>query len=165
MTVERVVLIAVWAVCLLLIPLMIPRHRIREAVLLFLFTQMITWVMSLLFVEWRFIENPIREFPAATQSNFTNNYLLLPLLSTLFSIYYPAQKPASVRFLYHLRIVLAIGVYLAFVSSYTEILNYVHFNIYAHILVVWLVINAVRSYASYFFKKEIRKEGQPAGYE
>lgn len=159
MTVERVILIIVWIVCLVIIPIKIPKHRIREAVLLFLSTQMITWIMSLLLVEWQAIENPVREFPAASGSNFTNNYLFFPLVSTLFALYYPSRKSEVIRFFYHLRVVLFLAIYLMLISSYTEILKYVHFNIVLHVVLLWLVLNAVRRYAEWFFQRMIQKEG------
>lgn len=159
MTVERVILIMIWVVCFVLIPVMIPKHRAREAVLLFLFTQLITWIMSLLLVEWQAIENPIREFPAASGSNFTNNYIFFPLISTLFALYYPSQKSAAIRFFYQIRIVLLIGIYLQLIASYTEILHYIHFNVFLHMIILWIVLNAVRTYASWFFLRKIQKEG------
>lgn len=159
MIVERAILVAVWVLCLLLIPFKIPKHRAREAVLLFLFAQMTMWIMSLLFVEWRIIENPIREFPRSTESNFTNNFVLFPFISTLFSLYYPSQKPVSIRVLYHLRVVMAIGVYLVIIESYTDLLNYMYMNVFLHMIILWLVMNAVRIYAGYFFQKKIQKEG------
>lgn len=159
MAMERVILIIVWIVCLIIIPIKIPKHRTREAVLLFLFTQMITWIMSLLLVECQAIENPVREFPAASGSNFTNNYLFFPLLSTLFALYYPSQKSGVIRFFYHLRVVLFLAIYLMLISSYTEILKYVHFNIVLHVVLLWLVLNAVRRYAEWFFQRKIQKEG------
>lgn len=114
--------------------------------------------MSLLLVEWQAIENPIREFPAATGSNFTNNYIFFPLVSTLFALHYPSQKSVAGRFFYHVRTVLLIGIYLKLISSYTELLDYIHFDIYLHMLLLWIVLNAVRKYAAWFFQRDIRKE-------
>ncbi|MBP1964777.1 CBO0543 family protein [Paenibacillus aceris] len=159
MTVERVILIVIWVVCIVLIPVMIPKHRTREAVLLFLFTQMITWIMSLLLVEWKAIENPIREFPSASGSNFTNNYIFFPLISTLFALYYPGQKSVAIRTFYQVRIVLLAGIYLILISRYTQILHYIHFNIFLHMILLWIVLNVVRTYASWFFQRKIQKEG------
>ncbi|MDU0205079.1 MULTISPECIES: CBO0543 family protein [Paenibacillus] len=159
MTVERGVLIVIWIVCIILIPIKIPKHRTREAVLLFLSTQMVAWIMSLLLVEWQAIANPIREFPAASGSNFTNNYIFFPMVSTLFALYYPSRNSGVITFFYHLRVVLFLAIYLTLVSSFTKILKYVHFNIVLHTVLLWLVLNAVRTYVEWFYQRKIQKEG------
>jgi hypothetical protein len=159
MTVERVILIMVWVVSILLIPIAIPKHRTREAVLFFLSTQMITWILSLLLVEWSFLENSIREFPAASGSNFTNNYFFFPFISTVFSLYYPSQKPAYIKVLYQVRFILFVGTYLAFISTYTDILHYIHFNVFLHMLMLSLIFNVSRMYGGWFFQKKSYREG------
>ncbi|TXK76095.1 CBO0543 family protein [Paenibacillus sp. N3.4] len=97
MTVDRTILITVWVVCLIIIPLTVPKKRAREAALLFLCNQTITWTLSVLFVEMNLYVNPIREFPFATGSNFTNNYLFFPLLSVIFNLYYPKTSHLSLN--------------------------------------------------------------------
>ncbi|GFZ81249.1 hypothetical protein GCM10008018_28610 [Paenibacillus marchantiophytorum] len=154
MSVERAILILAWVICMTLMPILVPKNRIRQAVLLFLSTQLITWVLSVMFVEWGFYENPIREFPAASGSNFTNNYLLFPFISTMFSLYYPNSKSSVLKWLFQARFVIAIGTYCALISKYSNLLEYRHFNVYFHMLVIWAVLNITRKYEGWFFSKE-----------
>ncbi|WP_141225065.1 CBO0543 family protein [Paenibacillus sp. yr247] len=154
---ERTILIMVWVVCIVLIPITIPKNRTREAVLLFLSTQLITWILSLLYVEGKLLEYPIREFPAATGSNFTNNYLFFPFLSTLFSLYYPKQKSIYIEVLYQAGFILFVGAYLALIATYTGTLHYIHFNLFIHMLMNVLVFNVIRTYGAWFFQKKTHR--------
>ncbi|MEC0227093.1 CBO0543 family protein [Paenibacillus alba] len=158
MTVERAILIWVWVLCIVLIPILIPKRRSREAILLFLANQLLTWILSVMFVEWGLLENPIREFPAASGSNFTNNYLLFPFLSTLFSLYYPNHKSFGLQVLYQIMFVLGGGIYIACISKYTELLRYIHLNVYLQMLVTLIVINMTRLYGIWFFQKKTHQE-------
>ncbi|MEW9701103.1 CBO0543 family protein [Paenibacillus sp. SI8] len=153
MTIERAVLLTVWLVCLILIPITIPRARIREAVLVFLASQAITWTLSILFVEMGLLENPVREFPAATGTNFTNNYVLYPYLSTIFFLYYPLGK-SLLRRICSQAVHLAIAcIYVYAIKTYTDIVNYLHYNMFLTGIVFFLGMNVTRWYGYWFFKK------------
>ncbi|MFD0694489.1 CBO0543 family protein [Paenibacillus sp. GCM10027628] len=153
MTFERVILIIVWGIGLILIPLTIPKDRMREAALVFLANQMITWTLSVLFVEMGLFENPVREFPKAAGINFTNNYLLYPLSSTLFYLYYPKEKSPIIKVLYQACYVAVACIYVQAIATYTNLFKYVHFNAFYNGLVFFLGINAARFYGYWFFKK------------
>ncbi|OPH59424.1 hypothetical protein BC351_21195 [Paenibacillus ferrarius] len=125
---------------------------------MFLANQLLTWILSVMFVEWGLLENPIREFPAASGSNFTNNYLLFPFLSALFSLYYPNHKSLGLQVLYQLMFVVGGGIYIACISKYTELLRYIHLNVYLQMLVTVIILNMTRLYGIWFFQKKTHQE-------
>ncbi|MBD0382524.1 CBO0543 family protein [Paenibacillus sedimenti] len=158
MTIERAILILIWLVAVILIPVAIPKDRTREAIVVFFANQMITWILSVLFVEMGWFENPVREFPKAAGTNFTDNYLLYPLTSTLFYLYYPREKSLLIRVLYQASYIVVACIYMQTIETYTDLLEFVHFNIFYNGIVLFLCVNAVRFYGHWFFKKH-QKEG------
>jgi len=57
--------------------LFIPKSRIREAQLVFLFKQSMTWLLGLLGVEFRLID-PVEFFKYATKTSFSFEYFIYP---------------------------------------------------------------------------------------
>ena len=92
MSIERIVLIAVWSITIFGILLLTPRNRIREAWMIFLFKQFQTWLFGLLVVEFGLIVYPVREFPIASGTSFSFEYFIYPAVCIVFILHYPAQK-------------------------------------------------------------------------
>lgn len=151
MTVERWVLAAAWLISISSLLFGIPRTKRREAAILFLFTQLIAWSCSLVFVELGMVVNPVREFPRAARSNFTFNFVLYPTVSTLFGIHYPLNASKLRQLVYQ---VFSIGLLIfgmRLVSTYTGLIIFVKYSWFIAGLVAFLAFNASRKYAQWFF--------------
>ena len=79
----------------------IPKNKIREAHVAYLFSQIVTWPMGLMVAEFILIEYPIRIFPYANKAHFLFEFFLFPCICTLFVIKYPEEKSAFARFMYY----------------------------------------------------------------
>ncbi|UJF32971.1 CBO0543 family protein [Paenibacillus hexagrammi] len=154
---ERLVLICVWGVCAAAALLFIPRHRIREAMPYFFFNQLLTWVISLLLVEFGLLDNPVREFPLATGSNFTNNYILYPLIATMFCLYYPVHSRWLSRVGYQLLFIAGPNLYIYFIALYTQLLLMKSYSMWMNVLIFFAGMNATRLYGNWFLQKSLLK--------
>lgn len=159
MTLERWILLAAWVLCALIMLFAVPKHRFREALLLLFSNQVITWSLSLLFVEAGMIENPVREFPIATRANFTFNFVLYPTLSMLFGLYYPLRGSRGKQLLYQAGIITGIASCLTGVVLYTQLIEFPRFNWLLGCLVLLFGFNGSRKFVLWYLKGLPQKGG------
>lgn len=129
----------------------IPSHKLKEAVILFFFTQLLTWSFSLIFVELGMISNPVREFTRATGANFTFNFVVYPTVSTLFGIYYPYHKNKWKQFVYQMVVIGGLATIIWMVAIWTELIEYPKFTWVTGAMVLLLGLNSSRKYCLWFF--------------
>jgi hypothetical protein len=90
---EKIIETSVWIIMTILLIKFVPRNRIREAWVIFLFKQFMTWIFGLVVVEKNLIRYPFRLFfKKATKTSFTFEYFVYPALCVLFNLYYPEKK-------------------------------------------------------------------------
>lgn len=76
---EKIIEISSWIIMFMLLIKFVPKKKIREAHVVFLFTQVVTWLMGALVVEKGNIKYLIRTFFKKTiKSNFTFEYFIFP---------------------------------------------------------------------------------------
>lgn len=161
MTLERGILAAAWLISFAIFLFVVPRNRVKEACLLFLSSQVITWPASLLLVELGFIANPVREFPAATRSNFTFNFLFYPLISMLANLYYPVHGSKWKQTGYQMIVLGGLSGLMQLVQTYTSLINYMKFNWLLSFLIMLFAFNATRKFTGWYFSgwKRVRGGG------
>jgi hypothetical protein len=71
--------------------MLVPRNKLREAQLIFLFKQMLAWVNGLIVVELHLIEYPVRELMAYGGS-FSFEFFIYPAVCVLFNLHFPEDK-------------------------------------------------------------------------
>ncbi|WP_330218272.1 CBO0543 family protein [Ornithinibacillus contaminans] len=131
----------------------VPRNRIREAHVSFLFKQLITWLFGLLVVEKNLISYPNRLFfRKANRSSFTFEYFVYPALCTLFNLYYPEKPHIVKKLIYYLFHTSIITVFETFAVKYTNLIQYKKWTWYWSFITVWLTYYLSRIYHSWFFK-------------
>lgn len=163
MLLERGVLAAAWLISFAIFAFLVPRNRVKEACILFLSAQVITWPAGLLLVELGFISNPVREFPVATRSNFTFNYLLYPVVSMAANLYYPANAAKWKRGAYQLAAVGGLSGLMQLVELYTRLIDHLKFNWLLSFLMMLFAFNATRLYAVWYFRGLKRSGGGGSG--
>jgi hypothetical protein len=92
MILERWILIGVIMIAYFSSLSLIPRNKARDAWVLFLFLQVITWPAGLLAVEMGWIEYPIQLIKGVNQYNRTSltlEFFIFPIVAILFSLYFP----------------------------------------------------------------------------
>lgn len=141
-----------WILTIILLIRFIPRNKIREAELAFLFKQLITWVTGLAVVELGLIEYPVRLFPYANKTSFSFEYFIYPSMCAIFNVNYPEKKGAFGQFMYYFSYCTALTIIEVIVERYTEIIKYIHWNWLITWITLYLTFYMTRKYYIWFFK-------------
>lgn len=152
MTIDRLVLITIWAVSLIAVILFIPRRKRREAAIAFLACQAITWVNSMLHVKYGLLSFPVREFPKATELLFTTEYIMYPLMCAFYYIHEP-KTGKLLRFFYLAGCITGLTVVDAMIVKHTHLIVYLKYGWYwtwIDFFVIFLITNV---YCKWFFKQ------------
>jgi len=150
MSLERTILLAVWAFVIILLGWLWFKSSRRDVILLFCAGQCFTWSASLLFVELKWIENPIREFSKATSANFTFNYVLYPTLNVIYSLKYPRNGTRFRKWLHIAKYPAAMTVFILIIAKYTRLIKLTSFTWYELYLVTMISLFMVRKYYEWF---------------
>jgi hypothetical protein len=92
MNMERWFLIGFSLICIIAPFKLVPSEKVRDACVLFLFLQVITWPAGLFAVEMGWIDYPTQLLPQANEYNrtsFSFEFFLFPIVAIIFSLYYP----------------------------------------------------------------------------
>ena len=92
MNVDYILITIECVITIVLLICFIPKHKIREAQVAFLFKQVITWILGLLVVQLRLIEYPVRFFPYANKTSFAFEYFVYPSIGAIFNVHYAEIK-------------------------------------------------------------------------
>jgi hypothetical protein len=117
------VLIGLWVVLPIVLYIVVPRDRIREAMATFMFFQMLTWLFAIGLTYAGLLEAPVRIFKHATKISFTMEYLVFPTAAVLFQLNFP-ENPRFVRRLLHYLFWVGIILLFMFVlGKFTDIMD------------------------------------------
>lgn len=95
MNLERWILVGVIVLSFLTIVKFIPKEKAREAFVLFLFLQVVTWPAGLFVVEMGWIEYPVQLLKDVNQYNRTSltfEFFTFPIVAIIFSLYFPKVR-------------------------------------------------------------------------
>jgi len=152
---EKSIEISAWIVAALLLAKFVPRKRIREAHVAFLFKQVITWFFGLLVVEKNLISYPYRLFfKKAIKSSFTFEYFVFPTLNVLFNIYYPEKRNLFLKASYYASHTLLVTFLEWIALKYTKLIRYENWTLYNTFISIWLSYYVSRQYQRWFFKNK-----------
>ncbi|WP_338473226.1 CBO0543 family protein [Niallia sp. XMNu-256] len=142
------------AVSALLLLFYVPRNRFREANIISLLKQTITFLLEVLVVEKKLITYPFRR---TLTSSFTFEYLVYLALCVLFNLYYPEKRNFVVKFLYYFVHTWFITGFEMIALKYTNIIRYKKWTWYWSYITVWLTYYISRSYHKWYMRKEVTK--------
>jgi hypothetical protein len=157
---EKTVLISSWIVMILLLIRFVPKHRMREAHVPFLFKQLMTWIFGLTVVQLRLIRYPYRLFKKAYKASFSFEYFLYPALCSLFNLYYPEKRSNLIKALYYMTHCSIISIIEFFLEKYTKLIQYQKWKWYYTFITLWITYYASRVYSRWFFKGNTMSKGQ-----
>ncbi len=130
----------------------IPKDRIREAHVLYLFNMGITWIQSLIVSELRLIKYPVRLFSYSNKTSFHFEFLVFPSVAAIFNINYPEEKSTFSQFMYYFYYCSSMTVLEVFTERYTNILTYIHWTWYITWITLFITLQITHSYYLWFFK-------------
>jgi len=141
------ILYALYAITFILLAY-IPRNKLKEASLIFLFQLFVTWFLGLLTVELRLIEYPVREFSHVNRTSFLYEFLLYPVLSIFFCLYYPKNRKWPIQLLYIILFSAGLTLPEVIIEKNTHLIHYIHWKWYFS----WLSISCTLFLTWLFYK-------------
>lgn len=150
---DKTIELSAWIIMSLLLFKYVPKNKIREAHIAFMFKQVITWIFGLLVVEKKLIFYPDRLFfKKANKSSFTFEYFVYPALCSLFNLYYPEKSNNVGKLIYffiHTSIITCLEI---FAVKYTNLIKYHNWKWYWSFITIWLTYYVSRIYHRWFYK-------------
>jgi len=151
---EQIILIASCVITIVSIFFLVPKDKIREAWLIFLFKQTLTWSIGLYVVQKGRIEYPIRLFfEKATGTSFEFEFIIYPVLCVYFNLYYPQKGSSFIKVGYYAVFCSAITAFEAILEKNTLLIKYIGWSWYWTWLTLFVTFYISRTFYLWFFKK------------
>lgn len=156
---DKTIELSAWIITSLLLFKYVPKNRIREAHISFLFKQFITWLFGLLVVEKGLISYPNRLFfKKANKSSFTFEYFVYPALCSLFNLYYPEKSNNAAKLIYYFIHTSIITCFEIFAVKYTNLIKYNNWKWYWSFITMWVTYYVSRIYHRWFYKRRSKNK-------
>lgn len=150
---DKVILYSSWIITLIGVFILMPKDRVREAMVVFMFKQLLTWIMGLLVVEFHLIEYPIRMLSRATTTSFSFEYIIYPALSVIFVLRFPENKPILYKIAWYLFFPSWMSAAEVLIEHKTNLIHYIHWDWYLTWLSLLVTFFLSRVYYLWFFRK------------
>jgi hypothetical protein len=157
MHVERIILITIWVVTIIGLLFLVPRNKIREAHLIFLFKQLYTWLLGLLVVEFNLIQYPVREFRFASMTSFSFEYFFYPAICVIFILHFPENKGWVAKTGWYILFPTWMTVLEVLIEKYTRLIDYHQWTWYFTWLTLLITFFLDRTYYLWFFKEKLNR--------
>jgi hypothetical protein len=158
MSTDTLLIILGWVITVILLIIFVPKLRIKQAIVIYMFKQLITWFIGLLVVELRLLEYPVRSFAYATKTSFDFEYFIYPSFCVLFILHYPEGKSFTRKLLHYVYYCSVITFIEVIVEKYTNILTYINWSWYTTFITLFITFFMSRIfYVWYFDIKEKEK--------
>ncbi|MBK1813837.1 hypothetical protein JHL18_24770 [Clostridium sp. YIM B02505] len=154
MKIETMLLFAVPGVSIFSL-LFVPKNKFFQAQFIFLFVQLLTWILGLSAVQLGFIEYPYRELHSVNRTSFLFEYLVLPIMCIHFNIFFPEASSKTIKYVYYFGITLIFTIIEYFAEKYTAILEYTGWKLYWTFISICIIFWISRVTTKWFFDKKI----------
>ncbi|GEM_PF-369905 len=141
-----------WIVTIGLLIRFIPRNKIREAHVIYLFKYLLAWTLSFPISEFKLIEYPVRLFPYANQTSYTFEAFVYPSLCAIFNTNFPEKKSFFNKFMYYFYYCTSITILEILTEKYTNIIKYIHWTWYITWITLFITFYISRKYYIWFFR-------------
>lgn len=152
MSKENKIVVITWVSLVLLLFWLVPQDKIREASVIFLFKQALTWILGLVIAEKNLIEYPVRLFKNATKSSFTFEYFAYPTICVFFNLYYPFEESIIYLFAHYFFYTTLITVFELLLERYTDLIIYLKWKWYWTWTSVFITFYISSLYYRWFFQ-------------
>lgn len=157
---EKFIELSSWIVTSVILIKLVPKNRLKEAQVSFLFKQLITWLFGLIVVEKKLISYPYRQFfKKANKASFTFEYFVYPALCSIFNLYFPEKKHVLIKIFYYIFHTSIITGFEVFAERYTNLIHYKKWSWQYSFITIWCTYFLSRIYFKWFFyEKNQHKE-------
>ena len=157
MSKDKRILVLIWLGIIALLIKYIPKDKIREGMLAFLYKQIVTWLFGLLVVEKGLIKYPVRFFKKANKTSFSFEYFIYPSMCAIFNIHYPENHNRVTKFFYYLFHAGLLTTTEVLAERYTKLIKYVKWKWYWSFLTMGLSYYSSRIFYRWFFKENFNQ--------
>ncbi|WP_372512750.1 CBO0543 family protein [Bacillus salipaludis] len=123
----------------------IPKDKVREASVIFLFQQCVTWFAGILAVGFHLLEYPVRELAKVNGTSFLYEFFLYPVVTIFFCLFYPKTNSFWKKPLYISAYSTALTLPEVIMEKYTNLISYIHWqwyftwtSVYATLFLAWI---------------------------
>ncbi|WP_246017695.1 CBO0543 family protein [Mesobacillus subterraneus] len=158
---ERWILVGISLISILALVKLVPREKSRDAWVLFLFLQVITWPAGLFAVEMGWIEYPTQLLPEANTYNktsFSFEFFLFPAVAIFFSLYYPAKASKVKTFFYYVGFAGFFTFWEVVLEKNTSLVKYDEWKWYWTLITVIVSLFINHTYYKWFRRRLIKVE-------
>ena len=152
-TIETIIECSSWLVMGVALVIFVSKERIRDAHVIFLFHQVVTWACGIVVVEMKWLDYPIRFFAYASRTSFTFEYFICPALAVLFTLYYPKTHAFIYRLAYAIIFVTILTIAEVIIERYTDLIDYHQWKWYWTWISILTTFYLTRKYYDWFFKR------------
>ena len=151
---EYTILISSWLIGIVLLITYIPRNKVKQSTVGFLFHQVLTWLFGLLVVEKGLIKYPVRLFKKAHKTSFTFEYFVFPALSALFNVRFPEKVNWFYKAVYYFCYPTIITLLEVYAEKRTKLIEYIKWNSIYSFITMFLSFYVSRRFYLWFFPQE-----------
>lgn len=152
MRIEWWILLSVYVVATSIL-FFIPKSKIQLAVVAFLFTQVITFLIGLVVVELGLLEYPVRTFASINRASFDYEYYFFPVTCAAFNVWYPNNRRTLIQLGYYVVFSSVLTLAEVIIEKYTELIKYIHWEWYTTWITISISFFIVRLFCVWFFSK------------
>ena len=130
MLIEPIILISAVIIMSVLLWKYVPRSKILEAHISFLFMQVQTWLIGAIVVELHLVEYPFRFIKYAYRISLIFEYYIYPAVSALFNVHFPQKKGWIIKAIYIMSYPSVLTIIEVILEKYTNVIKYIHWAWY-----------------------------------
>jgi hypothetical protein len=128
MNLNKILESSIWVISFVLLFIFIPKNKVRDAWVSFLFMQFPAWILGLVVVQLGLIEYPSRFFARAVSTSFTFEFLAFPAVSAIYNVYYPLKKALWKKIFYIIIFPTVLVITELIIKDYTDLIKYIHWT-------------------------------------
>lgn len=151
MSKERTIEIASWTILIILLLWLVPREKIRDAHVIFLFKQVVTWLLGLFVSEYNLIQYPVRLFSKATKTSFTFEYFAYPVICIFFNLFYPYGAGIHYQIFYYIIYSSGVTIFEVLLERHTNLIRYINWKWYWTWISIFITFMLSNYYYRWFF--------------
>jgi hypothetical protein len=156
---EKIIETSVWVIMIIALLVFVPRNKMREAWVSYLFKLFLTWGLGLFVVQMMWIEYPVRFiFPYAHRSSFTFEYFVYPAICILFLLHYPEKKSYITRLSYFAAYCSIMTLLEVLIEQNTSLIHYIKWTWYWTWISLFLTFFLSRLFYVWFFRMKSKPE-------
>ena len=154
MSKEVIFIIVSWVIAIYCLLKYVPKERMREAHISFLFSQTMAWIFELMQVHFGLVEFPFREFHHATKMSFSLHYIVLPSFGVFFILLYPLKKGIKGIISHYLIFSAALATYILLAEHFTSLIEYKKWNWFIAVCVNLILLWILKKFV-FWFRREL----------